>query len=984
MNGLLLFLLVTVSPPACADTVENFESGTVELYSFPGEDQDPDLWLLDSTSTHQGSHFSLKLLGNTWKIEPVIPFTLDTSTVLSVAACIEAVGEIQGFGLIGEGETLLYVFAGREKVDPTRWITVYQGAFPVRTWNVYLLPVGEDWLARFGHRTTVSGLVFVNDHDSSRTGSVLFDDILNITADLPVPPELEIWHEVRSGIKNRDGTWSVTVQFYSRVTDPDSRHHFYFWSFGDDSTSQDSCPLHTYNVRDDHLFTVLCQVSDSTGRWAQDTTRVRIETGPSSLPLKLNFTGDIMLARRYEQPGGIIDTLGPEGVFTRVRHLLADSADITVANLECPLTDRGTPHPTKPIVFRGRPSNVRGLVYAGIDLVSLANNHILDYGREGLIQTCQVLDSCGISNCGAGEDIYQAFQPAFIVKSGTSLGFLAFSDRTGQYDNYQPFLNAGYNKPGFAEQDSWRIFQTLAHTHTVADFVIVQLHAGEEYQETPGFKADDEWFSPRAERPSDHARALRHRIIENGADLIICHHPHILQGIEVYQGKVIAHSLGNFAFDQEYPETYPTVILHTRLDEQGFRHFRLIPVFIDDYLPTPAIGELGIAILRHLARLSRELGTYVIVNPESVLATVILDTLRLCRQYRDVTDSAFILPDSGWFVSPPRHLDANADISRLVSISPAADWQFRLGRDLVWFGNMENEGATMWLLNQPDEFYDPLARRGSRSLAQRRTAGTGIIITNLEERYPLPPDSGDLTVYSWLRGENAGPVNIRLNLYSSRSAGLPVQTCSLATRFSGTFDWRFETGSTTPLANAGFFDLWLTSAGPDSGTGIARFDDAGVIKWTPWQDFVPGTEIPTPNEYSWLQLRTRTGATQAQLIYQTVNYRLMTGVRSPAPPQSPPLPLLSVQPSHSRVQTVISYHLPRTSRVRLAVYNSAGQKLKTLVNRLQPAGDYRLVWNLSADSDRELPAGTYFLLLVTENGTAVRRLIRLNPGTQNR
>ncbi len=979
MNGLLLLLVLTVSPPACADTVENFESGAVELYSFPGEDQDPDLWLLDSTNTHQGSRFSLKLAGNTWKIEPVVPFTLDTGTVLSVAAFIEAAGEIQGFGLIGEGETLLYVLAGREKVDPERWITVYQGAFPVRTWNRYLLPVGEDWLARFGRLVTVSGLVFVNDHDSSRTGSVLFDDILNITPDLPAPPELEVWHELRSQKDNGDGTRSVTVQFYSRVTDPDSRYHRFFWSFGDDSTSQDSWPLHTYIVRDDHLFTVLCQVSDSTDRWARDTTRVRIEAGPSSLPLKLNFTGDIMLARRYEQPGGIIDTLGPEGVFARVRHLLADSADITVANLECPLTDRGTPHPTKPIVFRGRPSNVRGLVYAGIDLVSLANNHILDYGLEGLIQTRQVLDSCGIRNCGAGEDIYQAFQPAFIVKSGLNLGFLAYSDRTGQYDNYQPFLNAGYNKPGFAEQDSWRIFQSLARTRQVADFVIVQLHAGEEYQETPGFGPDDEWFSPRAERPSDNSRALRHRIIDNGADLIVGHHPHILQGIEVYQGKVIAHSLGNFAFDQEYPETYPSVILHTRLDEQGFQHLLLIPVFIDDYLPTPATGELGIAILRHLARLSRELGTYVIVNPDSVLGTVILDTACICRQFRDIAESIPVLPDSGWFVSPPRRLNADADISRLVSISPVSDWQFRLGLDLVWFGNMEDEGATMWLLNQPDEFYDPLARRGQRSLAQRRTAGTGTIITSLEERYPLPADSGDLTVYSWLRGENAGPANIRLNLYSSRTGGTLLQTCSLATPLSDTFDWRFESNSITPLSNAGFFDLWLTSAGPDSGTGIARFDDAGVIKWTIWQDFVPGTEILTPNEYRWLQLRTRTRTNHAQLNYQTVSYRLMAGITSPAHQSSPAAPRLSVSPSHPRLQTVISYVLPRTTRVRLSVYNPAGQKVRTLVNQLQPAGPHRLVWDLTANSGRQLPCGTYFLLLATDTGTAVRRVILLNP-----
>ncbi|MGQ9707758.1 MAG: CapA family protein, partial [bacterium] len=732
MNWLLALVLGFGGAAFVPDTVEDFESGAVELFSFPGEDVEPDSWHIDSIQTNNNSRYALCLSGNTWKIEPIAPVALDTGDVWAVAVYVEDVAEIQGFGLVGAGETLFYSFAGTEQVDPARWVTVYQGAFGLRVWNVYDLPVGEDWLSRFGHLTTVSGIFFVNDKDSTQVGAVYFDDILNISADLPVAPLVDIWYEQEDKRVNRDGGYSITVHFYSRVFDPDSKWHSYRWSFGDDSVSSDSWPVHTYVVRDDHRFTVLLEVGDSTGRVGRDSTWIQVETGPTSFPIRLNFVGDVMLARRYELPGGIIDSLGPEGVFAQIKPYLGDRAEITVANLECPLTNRGTPHPTKPIVFRGRPSNVSGLAYAGIDVVSLANNHTIDYGLEGLRQTQAVLDSAGIKYSGAGADCYEAFLPVFRLKSGINFGFLAYSDRTGQYDNYQPYLNAGYNKPGFAEQDTWRIFQAIARAKMVSDRVVVQLHSGEEYYERPLDRADDEWFFPWLDKPSVNQREIRRRIIDNGADLIVCHHPHILQGVEVYNQKLIVHSLGNFAFDQEYPETYPSVILNGWLDRRGFYRFFLVPVYIDDYIPKRAKAELGVYILRHLARLSKELGSYVVVDRTNAEAEVLLDTLNLLRQTRQFQVPAELEPDSGWLMSAPLRLLNWGDIFKVNSIRPAGAWQFRLGRELVWFGNMEDEGATMWLLNQADEFYDTIAWRGQRSLCQRRVPGNGVLITNLE------------------------------------------------------------------------------------------------------------------------------------------------------------------------------------------------------------------------------------------------------------
>ena len=137
----------------------------------------------------------------------------------------------------------------------------------------------------------------------------------------------------------------------------------------------------------------------------------------------MNFVGDIMLARRMED---FIDLYGYEPIFNPTIPILSEAADITVANLECPLTDQGTPHPTKSVVFRGSPENVAALSYAGIDVVTIANNHTIDYGLVGLQQTQSVLDEEEILYFGAGADFYEAMQPAFYLKSGVNISITWF------------------------------------------------------------------------------------------------------------------------------------------------------------------------------------------------------------------------------------------------------------------------------------------------------------------------------------------------------------------------------------------------------------------------------------------------------------------------------------------------------------------------------------------------------------------------------
>ena len=974
--------------PVFADTIENFDDGDLQLRSFPGEDLQPDSWILDTHITYNNSPYSLKLYGNTWKLESIAPRSVDSGDVWQVAMYTESLGEIQGFGLVTQSETLLYSLAGTEIVDPQRWVPVYQGAFALRTWNVYELPVGQDWLARFGHLPTIIGLVFINDKDAGARAKVYFDEIVDITGDLPVAPQVEISHALGEVFRGVGGQDSVPVQFHSRVTDPDSRSHQYFWYFGDDSTSSDSNPAHTYLVEDNHDYTVLLEVEDSTGLWGRATCQIRVDPGPSSFPVRVNFVGDIMLARRYDNPGGLIDSLGVNAIFDPSLPWLGDAADITVANLESPITAQGTRHPTKPIVFRGKPRNMAGLAHAGIDVVSLANNHVIDYGLAGMREMQESLAANCILYSGAGANSYEAYLPVFCQKSGVNIAFLRACDRNGQYDNYQPYLDAGLNKPGFAYLDTFHLRQQIRTVEGVADVIVVELHTGEEYNPTPedrrgndevrmtNDEPGDEFYSPLAFFPAPGDTEERHRAIEAGADLVVCHHPHLLQGFEVYQGKLIAHSLGDFVFDLDYPETYPTVILNGAIDATGFYDYSLTPVYIDDYIPVRARGELGSYILDYLARRSRDLGTYLITDRDSVTGRIVLDTTALPRTVYPNSDELQLRQESGYWVSGPLRLPRNGSLSSVVSATPSRNWQSRVGREMIWFGNMEDEGSTLWLLNQAGEGYDTVARRGSRSMRQVRPPGSSAIITNIEERIVCPYDRIDYTLYGQLKTENAKNAGASVGFYMSRPGGSPLDSGNLGTPVSGTTDWTFYYNNFTPADNTKYFDIRLRSEAPSSGEGSTWFDDVGLIEWEGWQPLSGPTSVPAPNDIYWVQIRADAATSSATLSYEETDFSPPTSVAQ-VTGRGPVFRSFQTCPNPAGTAPAIRYNLTASARVVLRIYNVLGQEVRTLVNGTQSKGPKSVLWDRKDNRGRIVGAGTYFCRLDAGGGVQTGQVVLL-------
>ncbi|MBN2017177.1 MAG: CapA family protein [Candidatus Cloacimonetes bacterium] len=976
---LFLFISTFLYSSHRGQIIEDFERGSISLQSYPGQDLDPDDWCLDSLNTYNNSQYSLKLFGNTWKVEPIVPIQIDTNSVWSISAYIETKGEIHGFGIMDSTNVLMYSLDGSEELDIEEFITVYQGTFPEQEWDTYMLPVADDWFAWFEYYPTITALLFINDLDTDPDGVVYFDDIINITEDLPIIPDVEIWSSQGKEYTDKFGNRNLDVQFYSDVFDPDSDILSYHWDFGDGDTSSVENPAHTYNIYDDHSYNVLLEVTDDTGMIGRGNCQIVPEPGTSSFPITMNFVGDILLARGYENAGGIIQTYGVEAIFEPTLHLLGNAADVTVANLECPLTDQGTHHPTKPIYFRGDPDNVDGLVYAGVDIVTLANNHILDYMLTGMQQTQDVLNQNGILSSGAGADSYEAYTPILYTQNGITFAFLASSDRTGQYNNYQPYLNAGFNKPGFAYLTPYYLTQQIDEVDDISDYQIIEMHAGSEYSLAPGGEYDkseelnpyqDEGYNPKADIPHMWDRAIRQHAIDSGADLVICHHPHIIQGFEVYNNKLIAHSLGNFVFDLTYPETMPTMILNAKINENDFYDYCVKPAFIDDWIPQPALGEFGLHILDYLAFRSKELDTYMYVNRDSVYGRIILDTLSMDILTHVKTENVSLELENDRYISDPQRIDHMGNISMMSSITPQRNWEYRVGRDLVWFGNMEDEGCTMWDMNESDEFYDnTVFFEGERSIAHTWDENNYYnLSTNLEGRIRRYSDSTNYSLSGYIKTHDAKAVSIQIRYYQYRWYTTMLGSEYISDWISGDTDWTYYHKELTVPELTSYFDILLVSQPPYNGTSYAWFDNVGLIEWGDWKSQINEPMISNPNDYYFYQIRTNEQIAGATVKYEENSYGPLPNVSIDDNPHNPEIiSNLKNFPNPFNNSTNISFSMKTNlSDCKIKIFNVKGQFVRELGFRDLDFGS-SVVWDGKDMLGKNAANGIYFYSVFEKN-----------------
>lgn len=238
--------------------------------------------------------------------------------------------------------------------------------------------------------------------------------------------------------------------------------------------------------------------------------------------IKIGFVGDIALTHSYD---ALYEAKGPHYPFERIREMLKRH-DILIGNLEAPLCLGGEPYPFK-VSLKTYPGYAAGMKEAGFTALSLANNHILDYREQAMYETMGCLDSQGIGWFGAGASLEEANRPAIIEMSGVSLGVLSRCEVPID----SPFYASGTER-GIAPLDLHELAYAIASLKGRVHVVAVCLHWGKE-----------DWRYPCP----DQVRTAR-GIIDMGADLVIGHHPHVLQGIERYGRGHIAYSLGNFLF----------------------------------------------------------------------------------------------------------------------------------------------------------------------------------------------------------------------------------------------------------------------------------------------------------------------------------------------------------------------------------------------------------------------------------------------------
>ena len=279
-------------------------------------------------------------------------------------------------------------------------------------------------------------------------------------------------------------------------------------------------------------------------------------------PLVLAAVGDVNLGDRTADT---IAAYGADYPWTSVAPILR-RADIAVANLECAVSTRGLAV-AKEYTFRGTPAALRALPRAGLDAITVANNHSLDFGRDAFLDTLRTAREAGLAVVGGGLDLPSARRPALFATGGLRIALLGYSD-------VRPLgFDAGPSLAGAAPAFPELIDADVRGARRRADLVVVYFH----------------WGAELATTPDSRQRSLAETALAAGAMVVLGSHPHVLQPVERSPRRLVAWSLGNFVFPAASAGTTVTGILQIRLARDGVRGARLVPARIEGVRPRMAL-----------------------------------------------------------------------------------------------------------------------------------------------------------------------------------------------------------------------------------------------------------------------------------------------------------------------------------------------------------------------------------------------------------
>jgi poly-gamma-glutamate synthesis protein (capsule biosynthesis protein) len=305
----------------------------------------------------------------------------------------------------------------------------------------------------------------------------------------------------------------------------------------------------------------------------------------------LTVVGDIMLA------GNASATLSRQGYdypFAATAAILRGS-DIAVGNLETPIARKGMEFTGKKYRFKADPKAAAAIRKAGFSVLTLANNHIMDFGAQGLTETRQHLKKEQLLFTGAGRNLAEARLPALVEKNGRKIAFLAYS-LTHPAEFY-----AGPAKPGAAPGYPHVFLEDIKKAKSRAEYVVVSFH----------------WGAECATSPKSYQVNVARMAVDAGADVVVGHHPHVLQGIERYKGRLILYSLGNYAFCSMSRKADTSVMARIVLD-RGVREVELFPLNVKNaevrYQPALLKGARGKKVIAHLQELSGQWETNIVTE----------------------------------------------------------------------------------------------------------------------------------------------------------------------------------------------------------------------------------------------------------------------------------------------------------------------------------------------------------------------------------
>ncbi|MCU0575236.1 MAG: CapA family protein [Desulfobacterota bacterium] len=270
---------------------------------------------------------------------------------------------------------------------------------------------------------------------------------------------------------------------------------------------------------------------------------------------------------------------------------LTSRADVAFGNLEYPITRSGSPIKDKKYTFRGSLESLKAVKGAGFDMLSLANNHIMDYGVKGLMDTLMQCRKNRLVHAGAGTDLTTASRPGIVVRNGVRYGLLAYS-MTFPEDFW-----ATKDRPGTAHPDITRMDLDIRAVRPAVDILIVSFHWGEELMR----------------EPKQYQVGFARYAIRSGADVVVGHHPHVPQAIEIYRGRPIFYSLGNYAFGSISSASTVSIAAETIFQRYNPVQVNIYPLNVSNkevgFQPRLAKGNTAEKIIAHLREISLPFGT---------------------------------------------------------------------------------------------------------------------------------------------------------------------------------------------------------------------------------------------------------------------------------------------------------------------------------------------------------------------------------------